>query len=106
MATKTGLDILLKAYPDQMDCQRVGLVTNPTGITRTRRSNIDAMYDCCANLAALFSPEHGLQALAAEGALVPSSRDARTGLAIHSLYSETRKPTPDWNALFISAPSR
>lgn len=95
MSTSTGLDVLLKDYPDQMDCQRVGLVTNTTGVTRTLRSNIDVMYDCCANLAALFSPEHGLYASEAGGVVVASSRVERTGLPIHSLYGETRKPTPE-----------
>jgi uncharacterized protein YbbC (DUF1343 family) len=42
-------------------------------------------------LAALFSPEHGIRGELDEK--VPSSRDAKTGLVIHSLYGETRRPT-------------
>jgi uncharacterized protein YbbC (DUF1343 family) len=42
-------------------------------------------------LVALFSPEHGIRGILDEN--VPSSRDEGTGLTIHSLYGETRRPT-------------
>jgi uncharacterized protein YbbC (DUF1343 family) len=44
-------------------------------------------------LAALFAPEHGLAAHEADGAQVASSIDAHTGLPLHSLYGEIRRPT-------------
>ena len=40
---------------------------------------------------ALFSPEHGIRGVL--DANVPSTRDEKTGLPIHSLYGETRRPT-------------
>jgi len=43
-------------------------------------------------LATLFSPEHGIRGAKDEENL-PSETDARTGLTIHSLYGETRRPT-------------
>jgi uncharacterized protein YbbC (DUF1343 family) len=46
-------------------------------------------------LVALFSPEHGIRGTAAPGEKVASGVDERTGLPIHSLYGETRKPTPE-----------
>ena len=42
-------------------------------------------------LAALFTPEHGLDGDRDEP--VPSGRDARTGLPVYSLYGEQRRPT-------------
>src|SRR5262249_27875691 len=42
-------------------------------------------------LTALFSPEHGIRGQLDEK--VASSRDDATGLPIHSLYGETRRPT-------------
>ena len=42
-------------------------------------------------LVALFSPEHGIRGQRDER--VSSSRDDKTGLPIHSLYSETRRPS-------------
>ena len=75
--------------------QRVGLVTNSTGVTRDLRSNVDALREADVNLVALFSPEHGLLGAAREGEQVASSMDARTGLPVHSLYGNIRKPTRD-----------
>lgn len=40
---------------------------------------------------ALFSPEHGIRGILDDN--VPSSRDEKTGLPIHSLYGDTRRPT-------------
>ena len=44
-------------------------------------------------LVALFSPEHGIRGIL--DAKVPSEKDEKTGLAIHSLYGETRRPTDE-----------
>ncbi len=40
---------------------------------------------------ALFSPEHGIRGVL--DASVPSTTDEKTGLRIHSLYGDTRRPT-------------
>ena len=90
----SGLDVLLAQNLDRLKNRRVGLLTNPTGVTRDLRSNIDALRAAGVNLVALFSPEHGLLAAAADGAHVASSQDARTGLPVYSLYGATTKPTP------------
>lgn len=93
MSVLTGLDVLMRDPHALLQNQRVGLLTNPTGVTRDLRQNIDALRAASVHLVALFSPEHGLAASAAEGARVASGRDARTGLPIHSLYDTIRKPT-------------
>jgi uncharacterized protein YbbC (DUF1343 family) len=71
------------------------LITNPTGVTRDLRSNIDALRAAGVNLVTLFGPEHGFSASAADGAHVASGRDPRTGLPVHSLYGATRKPNAE-----------
>ena len=43
-------------------------------------------------LVALFSPEHGIRGVLDDN--VPSTTDEKTGLPIHSLYGDTRRPTP------------
>lgn len=43
----------------------------------------------------VFSPEHGIGALAADGTAVDDSVDARTGLPVVSLYGERLAPTLD-----------
>lgn len=91
----TGLEILLSEELSLVHNARVGLVTNPTGVARDLRANIDALRARNVNLVALFGPEHGFAASAADGAAVESSRDSRTGLLVHSLYGKIRKPTPE-----------
>jgi beta-N-acetylhexosaminidase len=72
----------------------VGLVTSASAATSFVTPAADALDGVCT-LAALFGPEHGVTAHAADGAGVSSAIDARTGLPIHSLYGETKRPTPD-----------
>jgi uncharacterized protein YbbC (DUF1343 family) len=75
--------------------KRIGLVTNHTGRARDGATTIDLLHaSASANghrLVALFSPEHGIRG--ALEASVPSTTDEKTGLPIHSLYGETRRPT-------------
>jgi uncharacterized protein YbbC (DUF1343 family) len=74
---------------------RVGLITNHTGIDSRGVHGIDRMVDAAEiELVALFSPEHGIRGEAEGGVDIESQRDESTGLPIHSLYGETRKPTP------------
>jgi uncharacterized protein YbbC (DUF1343 family) len=55
-------------------------------------TTIDLIHQASGvQLVALFSPEHGIRGVL--DADVPSSRDERTGLPVHSLYGETRRPT-------------
>ncbi len=90
---RTGLDVLLSEGIHELRNQRVGIVTNPTGVTRDLRSNVDALRAAGVNLVALFGPEHGFGASVADGAAVESGREARTGLPVYSLYGRIRKPT-------------
>ncbi|MEW5719270.1 MAG: DUF1343 domain-containing protein [Chloroflexota bacterium] len=93
MTIQAGLEILLQEQLVLLKNKRVGLISNPTGVTRDLRSNVDALRGAGVNLVALFGPEHGFSAAAADGAAVASGRDARTGLPVHSLYGNIRQPT-------------
>ena len=88
-----GLDALSdnSALLARLHNQRLGLLTNPTGVTRDGTPALDVLRDLNLNIVALFSPEHGPRA-DREGAIA-SSRSAG-GLPIHSLYGETRRPAP------------
>lgn len=70
---------------------RLGLLTNPTGVTRDGAPALDALRGLSLNVSALFSPEHGPRA-DREGDIA-SGRSA-DGLPIHSLYGATRHPSP------------
>jgi uncharacterized protein YbbC (DUF1343 family)/CubicO group peptidase (beta-lactamase class C family) len=90
----TGIDVLRAEGFERLKGRRVGLVTNHTGRARDGSTSID-LFAAAKNLTlvALFSPEHGIRGVLDEK--VPSSKDEKTGLTIHSLYGETRRPTDD-----------
>jgi uncharacterized protein YbbC (DUF1343 family) len=79
---------------DRLRGRRIGLLTNQTGQTRDGVSTIDLLYRAGnLQLIALFSPEHGVRGFIEDR--VPSSRDKKTGLMIHSLYGRHMRPTAE-----------
>lgn len=93
---RSGLEVLLTDSLDLVRDRRVGLVTNHTGIDREGVSTIDRLFQHAdIDLVALFSPEHGIRGEVEAGVEVDSSVDSQTGLPIHSLYGDTRKPSPE-----------
>ena len=96
MVVCIGADVLLHERLDLLRGRRVGLITNPTGVTGNLESLVDVFHEHPEiDLRALFSPEHGLTASVEDGEHVPSGRDGRTGLPVHSLYGATQRPTPE-----------
>ena len=89
----SGIDVLRAEEFAALKGRRVGLVTNHTGRARDGTTTIDLLHGAkdVLTLVALFSPEHGIRGIL--DAKVPSSKDQKTGLAIHSLYGETRRPS-------------
>ena len=93
---RPGLEVLLTDSVHLVEGLRVGLIANHTGIDRGRVHGIDRLMEAPeVDLVALFSPEHGIRGDEEGGIGVDSGADERTGLPIHSLYGETRKPTPE-----------
>ncbi len=91
-----GIEVLLRERADALKGKRIGLVTNMTGVDRALRSDIDLLAARTdVQLVALFGPEHGVRGDVQAGGHVDSSRDAATGLPVHSLYGEHREPTPE-----------
>lgn len=91
----TGLEALLRDGPGALAGRRVGLITNQTGIDNSGTLGIDRLHaDPRIDLVALFSPEHSITGRVEAGEHVDNGREPRTGLPVHSLYGETRKPTP------------
>lgn len=90
----TGIDVLRAEGFASLKGRKVGLVTNHTGRARDGATTIDLIAGAKdVQLVALFSPEHGIRGILDEK--VPSSRDEKTGLVIHSLYGETRRPNDE-----------
>jgi len=93
-AVLVGIDVLEGEGFAPLRGKRVGLITNQTGQTSDGRRTIDLLREAPeVTLAAVFSPEHGL-----EGQLsghVGHAQDAPTGLKVWSLYGRTRRPAPE-----------
>ena len=90
--TLNGIDVLEEQRFEPLRGKRVGLVTNHTGHDRTRNPTIDLLASAPdVTLVSLFSPEHGIRGVL--DGKVGDTTDEKTGLTIHSLYGEHRKPT-------------
>ncbi len=93
---RPGIEVLLSDSLHLVADRRVGLVTNHSAIDREGVLAIDRLHGARGvELVALYSPEHGIRGTAEAGERVESEVDSRTGLPIHSLYGDTRKPTPE-----------
>ena len=88
----TGIDVLAREGFSRLKGKKVGLVTNHTGRAKDGKTTIDLIQGAPGvQLVALFSPEHGIRGILDTD--VPSTRDDKTGLPIHSLYGASRRPT-------------
>ncbi len=82
--------------PEPVRGLRVGLVVNPSSITPDlEHASVALSRRRGVKVTALFGPEHGIAADAQDLVEVGHSRDRETGLPVHSLYGETRVPTPE-----------
>lgn len=94
-AVTTGLDVLVRGKFRQLRGRRIGLITNHTGIDRSRDTTIDLLHAAPGlELVALFSPEHGIRGTM-DQEKIQDGRDETTGLPVYSLYGETRRPTQE-----------
>ncbi len=90
--TRVGIDVWRDRGFAPLAGKRIGLISNLTG--RDSRGQLTAQVlgaEPAVELVAIFSPEHGFRGV--EEGRVDSGSDAVTGLPIHSLYGETRRPT-------------
>lgn len=84
-----GID-QVEAYAGLFKGKRLGLITAPTGLAADFRSTIDILHERF-ELAAMFSPEHGVRGDLAAGALVDTYVDPATGVPVYSLYRKDSK---------------
>lgn len=90
-----GIDVLEQGRFKELLGKRVGLVTNPSATSQSGRTTLQILRSQKSfDLVALFGPEHGVYGTVPAGKYVPSFRDSKTGLWVHSLYGATRSPTP------------
>jgi uncharacterized protein YbbC (DUF1343 family) len=84
---RTGFDVLADSGYALVRGQRVGLVSNPTGVVRDLRHEVDVMTDSGqVDLVAAFGPEHGFRGSARIGGAGGPYRDPRTGIRVYDTY--------------------
>ena len=76
--------------------KRLGLITNPTGVTKSLEATLDVLHrDERFRLAAAFGPEHGLRGEAQDAVHIGDFHDESTGVMVYSLYGPNRRPTAE-----------
>ncbi|WP_348262040.1 DUF1343 domain-containing protein [Telmatobacter sp. DSM 110680] len=99
---KAGIDVLeadnfSELHPDPAHPVRIGLVTNQTGIDAHGQRTADLLAHVPGlRLAAIFSPEHGIEGKL-DTTTIGNARDSATGTPVYSVYGETdvqRRPDP------------
>ena len=93
--TRTGLDVLAAQHFAPLMGKRIGLITNQTGVGRDGKRNIDLMLADGVQIAAVFSPEHGLFG-AEDRPDIANTKDPATGLPVFSLFQgSSRRISPE-----------
>ncbi|WEH32676.1 DUF1343 domain-containing protein [Streptomyces sp. AM 4-1-1] len=93
---RTGFDRLAADGYGPLRGQKVGIVTNPTGVTSDVRHIVDVMHqDRRVNLTAVFGPEHGFRGTAQAGGSEGRYDDPATGLPVYDTYLKSGRPLAD-----------
>ena len=96
---RPGITVLLQDSIHLVRGKRIGLLTNHTGVDARGESDIELLRGRQARAAGvtlvkLFSPEHGIRGTEDREGL-ESGIDERSGLPVHSLYTNTAIAPPD-----------
>ncbi|MEU4267427.1 DUF1343 domain-containing protein [Streptomyces sp. NPDC026092] len=93
---RTGFERLAADGYRALAGERVGVVTNPTGITADVRHIVDVMHaDDRVDLVAVFGPEHGFRGTAQAGGSEGRYDDPATGLPVYDTYLKSGQPLAD-----------
>jgi len=88
-SVRPGIEVLLSDSLRLVQGQRLGLLTNQTGVDLAGRRDVDRLLADGLRLVALFSPEHGFRG-AEDRPGLPDAIDSATRLPIYSLYGGSR----------------
>ena len=97
MTVRPGIEVLLRDRPQLLAGARVGAVVHPASLLPSLQHTADAMHEAPElHLVSLFGPQHGARGEKQDNMIESRFyRDPDTGLPVHSLYSETRRPTEE-----------
>ena len=91
-----GVDRAVAGAADHLRSAALGLVVHPASVTGELAHTVDALLGAGYDVRSLFGPQHGARGEKQDN-MIESDHytDPVTGLPVHSLYSEVRKPTPE-----------
>lgn len=90
---RNGIDNLAD-YAHLLQNRRLGLLTNPSGVSRGLRSTLDILAENF-RLLAIFGPEHGVRGTLQNGVSITDEVDVATGVPVYSLYGRKRNISPE-----------
>ncbi|MFD3531652.1 exo-beta-N-acetylmuramidase NamZ domain-containing protein [Streptomyces sp. NPDC058664] len=87
---RTGFERLRASGYASLAGQRVGVISNPTGVDADLGHIVDAMAaDGKVDLVAVFGPEHGFRGTSQAGQGEDFFTDAKTGLPVYNAYNSS-----------------
>lgn len=93
---RTGLDCVLAGGADHLRGPRCGLIVHPASVTPDLTFCADALLAADFDVRALFGPQHGARGEKQDNMIESDFySDPASGLPVHSLYGDVRKPTPE-----------
>ncbi|MEU0134473.1 DUF1343 domain-containing protein [Streptomyces sp. NPDC006296] len=93
---RTGFERLAADGYRLLAGEKVGIVTNPTGVTTGVQHIVDVMHaDDRVDLTAVFGPEHGFRGTAQAGGSEGRYDDPATGLPVYDTYLKSGQPLAD-----------
>ncbi|MEY4609675.1 MAG: hypothetical protein RL625_1892 [Gemmatimonadota bacterium] len=99
-AVRAGMTVLIEDSLQVIAGRRIALITNHTTVDATGTHLIDVLQQdprikrANVTLVRLFSPEHGIRG-DVDRENLPDQLDERSGLMVHSLYTNGTVPPPD-----------
>lgn len=89
---RTGFQRLADSGYEELAGQRVGIISNPTGVSDDLRHEVDIMVeDGTVDLVAVFGPEHGFRGTSQAGEGEDYFVDPKTKLPVYNAYNDKDK---------------
>ncbi len=90
-----GSDVLIKKHPEKLEGVNFALLANSASVNKNHSYIWDVLLDRYPKtFKRIFSPQHGLWQ-EQQANMIESCHAQLHGLPVYSLYSETRKPSPE-----------
>jgi uncharacterized protein YbbC (DUF1343 family) len=94
---KLGIEVLMESRLELLKDKKVGLITNPSAVTKNLQSTIDVLHNSPdVNLVALFGAEHGVRGARQGKIEMEGEPDPKTGIPVYSLYADSFAPKKEW----------